>query len=374
MIVVFNSDERFASVFATSVLSLFDNNQEVDEITVYLIEDNITKESKAKFQEIAQTYRRHIITIPMPDLEKLVGVDVVIPSYNRMATCGRLFIPSLLPKDIDKVIYADCDTMFESSIEDLWNIDISKYSVGMTDCAQNPSFRTQLGLSKKGIYYNSGLLLINLKRWREEQAEERFLDFIKSQGGYIPFPDEGVLNAVFDGDILLLPLRYNAMTQIFAFSYKQIFCARGIKHYYSQEEVEEAKRHPVMIHFNSNFYISVRPWVKGCTHPFAKRYLEYRNMTPWKEEPLWENPNTRLQRLYTRFCYAIPKPIAIWTARLITLYITPLKHRYRKFKCIREMRRQFNGGGYVRELTDLLAYFFRLPYAQAACAAEGMVA
>lgn len=376
MIVVYNADERFASVFATSVLSLFENNKETDEITVYLIEDHIREQSKARFQEIAQRYGRSIILLPMPDIVKLVGMDVVIPSYNRMATCGRLFIASLLPCDIDKVIYVDCDTIFEDSIEGLWNTDISEYSVGMTDCAQNASFRTQLGLSKEGIYYNSGLLLVNLKRWRDEQAEKRFLSFIKSQGGYVPFPDEGVLNAVFDGDIFLLPLRYNAMTQIFAFSYKQMLYTRGVKNFYSEEEVEEAKQHPAMVHFTSNFYISIRPWVKGCTHPYAQRYLEYRNMTPWKDEPLWENPNGRIRRLYTSFCHALPKPMALWTARLITMYITPIRHRCRKWECISKMRRKMIGGGwgYARRIAVYSAFSYRFTLAPLSYAAEGTVA
>lgn len=345
MIVVYNADERFASIFATSVLSLFENNKEVDEITVYLIENHIKEASKKKFQEIAKKYGRSIVTLPMPDIEQLVGIDVVIPSYNRLATCGRLFIASLLPNDIDKVIYADCDTIFEDSIEDLWGIDISKYAVGMVDGAQNESFRTQLGLSKEGIYFNSGLLLVNLKRWREEQVERRFLDFIKSQGGYVPLPDEGVLNAVFDGDILLLPLRYNAITQIFAFSYNQMLYVRGIKRFYTPEEVEEARQHPVMVHFTSNFYLSIRPWVKGCSHPYAQKYLKYRNLTPWKDEPLWDDPNSRLGKFYATFCRVLPTPIALWTARIITLYITPAKHRYRKWRCIYNMRHEKIRGG-----------------------------
>ena len=338
MIVVYNSDERFASVFATAVLSLFDSNKDADDITVYLIEDKISDESKAKFQEIANSYGRTIITLPMPDIEKLSGVDVVIPKYNRMATCGRLFIASLLPEDIDKVIYADCDTIFVNSARELWETDISKYAVGMVDCAQNSSFRTQLDLSPDGIYYNSGLLLVNLKWWRDCNAEQQFLEYIQSQGGYVPFPDEGVLNAVFDGNILTLPLRYNAMTRIYPFSHKGLCYARGVKHFYTPEEMEEARKNPVMIHFTSDFYISIRPWVQGCNHPNLQEYLKYRSMTPWKDEPLWENPSSPLKKAYSKFCHLVPKPVAIWTAHIITLYITPPIHRYRKRQCIRKMK------------------------------------
>ena len=238
MIIVYNADERFAEIFATSVVSLFENNQDAEDITVYLIENHISDESKEKFQQLAARYGREIITLPMPDIEKLTGVNVVIPQYNRMATCGRLFIASLLPENIDKVIYVDSDTIFVDSIAKLWDMDITEHAVGMTDCLQNTSFRTQLDLPEKGVYYNSGLLLINLKKWREMNAEKKFLEFLRSQGGYVPFPDEGVLNAVFDGDILLLPLRYNVMTHIFAFTYREMCYVKGISGIQVSDAVE----------------------------------------------------------------------------------------------------------------------------------------
>lgn len=345
MVVVYNSDERFAGVFATSVVSLFENNKDAGEITVYLIENGVSEESKTKFQQIADTYGRTIVTLPMPDIEKLAGVDVVIPGYNRMATCGRLFIASLMPEDIDKVIYVDCDTIFAGSIQELWEMDISGYPVGMADGAQNPTFRTLLGLSAEGTYFNSGLMLVNLKFWRENNVEKAFLDFMSSQGGYVPFPDEGVLNAVFDGRIKTLPLKYNAITQIFAFDYKDLYRARGIKQFYPLEEVENAKEHPVLLHFTNNFYLPIRPWMKGCEHPFAQKYLEYKAMTPWADAPLWDDPRTGIQKLYTKFCHVVPKSIAVESARIISLYITPAMHKYKKNKHMKQIEKT-TGGGY----------------------------
>ena len=345
MIIVYNADERFAEIFATSVVSLFENNQEAESITVYLIENHISNESKEKFQQLAARYGREIITLPMPDIEKLAGVNVVIPQYNRMATCGRLFIASLLPNSVDKVVYVDSDTIFLGSIAKIWDTDISGYAIGMTDCPQNMSFRTQLELPREGVYCNSGLLLINLKKWREIDAEKRFLEFMRSQGGYVPFPDEGVLNAVFDGDILLLPLRYNVMTHVFAFTYKEMCYAKGVKKFYTPEEVDDARNHPVMVHFTSNFYFPVRPWMQGCVHPYAEKYLEYRFMTPWKDKPLWSDERPKINKLYTKFCHAAPKAFALWTAHIISLYLIPLKHRLAKKEALGKMKVAMDNGG-----------------------------
>ncbi len=340
MIVVYNADERFAEVFATSLVSLYENNRDIDELKVYLIEDHISAESKTKLLHLAEGYGRELVMLVMPDLNELAGVNVEIPQYNRMATCGRLFIASLLPQKVEKAIYLDCDTIILKSIKELWDIDISDYAVGMADCCQNSNLRTQLGLEKDGTYYNSGVMLVNLKRWRQMEAERKFLAFIQSQGGYIPFPDEGVLNAVFNGQILRIPLRFNALTMIYAFTYKQFCYAKGVKNFYTAEEVEAARRDPVLIHFVSNFYLPVRPWMQGCEHPYADRYLEYRKLTPWNSQKLWEDTRPMLNKVYTIFCHAVPKAVAVWTAHVLSLYVLPLKHRYKKMAYIRNMSKK----------------------------------
>ena len=171
-------------------------------------------------------------------------------------------------------------------------------------------------------------------------VEKKFLSFIQQCGGYIPFPDEGVLNAVFDGNILTLPLKFNAITQIFAFSYDEMLYVRGLSGFYSPEEVENAKSNPVVVHFTSNFYMPLRPWVKGCTHPYAQKYLAYRALTPWRDAPLWDDPRSSINKAYTQACYALPKPLSMWMSRIITVHITPARHQINMRKALKKMRAQ----------------------------------
>lgn len=327
MIIVYSSDERFVGIFATSVVSLFENNKDVDEVTVYLIENGISEESKAKVQQIAAAYGRTIVMLPMPDLQKLASVEMAIPDYYRIAAYGRLFVASLLPESIDRVIYVDCDTIFLNSIQKLWDMDISGCQVGMVDDTINVAYRVLLGLSKEGTYFNSGILLIDLKAWRKQDAEKAFLRFITSQGGYIPFVDEGVLNAVFDGKIFRLPLRYNVISMVFAFSHDEICRIKELRQFYTREEVDSARRDPVVVHFTHNFYMQPRPWMKNCDHPFAQEYLAYRSMTPWKDEPLWEDNRSTISKAYMAFCHMAPRRFMIWLSRIIAVDITPIIHK-----------------------------------------------
>jgi len=333
MIVVYNSDEKFTSVFAVSVLSLFENNKDADEIIVYLIENGVSEQSKERFQIIANQYGRKIITVPLLDLRKIIAAEnLFIPSKYNLANYGRLFIASQLPDDIDKVIYADCDTMFVDSINELWNMDISDYYVGMADDGFSTAYRKILGIPEDGIYYNSGIMLVNLKKWRESKIEDVYVQYIRDNGGYVPIIDQGVLNATLDGKILHLPLKYNAYSIIYTFSYEEMMIVRKPPHFYGKEEYEQAKKKPVMVHFTNNFYMPLRPWVKGCTHPYVNQYLKYREMTPWGQDPLWDDNRPRIKKIYTVVCHIVPKKLTCWMSRLIHVHYIPYKHSKHKWK------------------------------------------
>ena len=352
MVVVYCSDERFAEIFATSVVSLFANNKDAGEITVYLIENGVSEESKAKFQQIAAAYGRTIITLPMPDIERMAGVDVVIQKRWRVAACGRLFIASLLPESINRVIYADRDTIFLDSIEELWDMDMSGCPVGMVDDTINASYRELMGLSRGGAYFNSGILLIDLKAWRMCDAEKKFLRFIASQNGYILFADESVVNAVFDGKIFRLPLKYNVISMVFAFPHDEICRIKDMKQFYTREEAEAARKDPVVVHFTHNFYLQARPWIENSDHPFKQKYLGYKAMTPWKDAPLWEDNRAAISKAYAGFCHLVPKGFMIWMSKLIAVDLTPRMHKYKRYlktikkTAFKEMTIISNGGGY----------------------------
>lgn len=332
MNIVYCSSNKYSEVFAVSVLSLFESNKEVEDLTVYLIDNGINEVNKERIAQIANFYGRQIEFIPLLSPESLKNVNLSFPTGVDFATYGRLFLVSHLPKDINKAIYLDCDTIIQKPLVELWNTDISGYFVGMVDDGHSSAYRKPLGIPPDGTYYSAGVMLVNLKAWRENNIEKEFVGYIQSQDGYIPICDQGVANAVFDGKILRLPLKYNVYTLIYAFSYDELVNLRSIKnHYYSEEEVRSARDDPVIVHFMYNFYMPIRPWEKGSVHPYTKEYLEHRDRTAWKYSPLWEDGRSKVKKLYTSFCHSIPKPLAVSISKIIHEHFIPVMHRYKKW-------------------------------------------
>ena len=70
MNIVYHASDSFAKVTGTSIVSIFENNKDIDEINVYVIEKNFTEDNKKKMEQLADKYNRRIIFIPMPDINK----------------------------------------------------------------------------------------------------------------------------------------------------------------------------------------------------------------------------------------------------------------------------------------------------------------
>lgn len=111
--------------------------------------------------------------MPIADIEKLTGTSIDIGRWN-ISTFGRLFEASLLPEWVEKVIHVDCDTMIMSSLEPLWNTDMTGKTVaGALECIGD-NYKTEIGLKPEDTYINAGNIMLNLKK-SERTAQKKNL-------------------------------------------------------------------------------------------------------------------------------------------------------------------------------------------------------
>ena len=338
MNIVYSSSDAFSGIFAASVTSLFESNRDVRDMVVYLISEGISEDHQRRVKRIGEKYNREIKIIPMISVEQLAEVHLDVPKGWSVSTYGRLFLSTMLPESIDKVLYLDCDTITVGPIDALWQTDISGYMAAIADDGHSMAYRKMMGLTTPGRCYSTGVSLINLKKWRERQVEKAFIEYICSQRGYTPYFDQGVVNVVCDVEILTLPLKYNVYTAVVAFDYQEFLKLRSLSEFYSEGEYLAAKSKPVIIHYMANFYLPIRPWQKGCVHPYVDAFLRSKALTEWKDESLWEDERSAINKLYTVFCHSIPRGWAIWISSIIHEHIIPLTHKYKKARHIARLR------------------------------------
>ena len=270
-------------------------------------------------------FGRTLTYLSHPDIEKWSKTSINVGRWN-ISTFYRLFLPSMLPSTVNRVLFIDCDTLVMQDLTPIWEMDMKdKWLYGVDDC-RGAAYRTNLGLKPEDNYINNGVLLIDLEAWRKNNVEDMFLEYIRNNQGDITFVDQGVQNGVLSKIKRsgILPPKYNAMTVFFAFNYKNLIKLRRPPIPGNPAEYKEAVEHPVIVHFQSCFRMSIRPWVVGSKHPYTKTYLRYKSKSPWKDEPMKPDDRTIPQKMLSIGTSILPETIMVNCISIIHTKIYPL--------------------------------------------------
>lgn len=334
MNVLYSSSDSYAFLTGISLLSLMENNKTCPEINIFIMDNNISDKNKNKLVAMTQSYGRSISFVPMPDMTELTGHQIDTRRWN-ISTFGRLYMASALPESVHKVLNIDCDTIITDSIEPLWNTDLDgKVFGGMCECI-NDRYRRNVGMKNGDPYLNGGLVFMNCDVVRKEGYEKKFTDYITKYGSSLGYLDQDVLNGVVPTEQkAILPMRFNVISIYFYANYKQVLKIRRSKDFYSEKEFNDAVKSPGIVHFTTCFLDGLRPWIDGNKHPYRKEYLRYKSMSPWADEPMWDDKRTSFERLKTAFVKKAPRGVVCEVASILHGIVVPKKNMKKMKKAL----------------------------------------
>lgn len=219
-------------------------------------------------------------------------------------TYYRLLIGDALPPEVERVIYLDCDLVLRCDLAQLWKTSLGNAIVGaVLDCsfAQNHI----LGLPDDALYFNAGVLLIDLVRWRREMIGEAAINFAAAYPQRLSYNDQCALNWVLRGRWALLAPAWNVQTQQFGrFVDGRLEYLRPLPSIAATAQI---------VHFNE----PGRPWLYMDNHPFKSDYLSYKARTPWRHErPADYYPHNIVIKLL-RTHAPILLPVYLWLRRYV---------------------------------------------------------
>jgi lipopolysaccharide biosynthesis glycosyltransferase len=201
--------------------------------------------------------------------ERVAGLPVV--DEFTVAMWYRIFLPELAP-DADRVLYLDADTLAVDDLSPLAEIDLGGYYLGAVTNVLMPHHLHRpesLGLAGPEVYFNSGVLLMNLEEMRRGECT-RALHEYASGHPELEWPDQDALNVVLGSRRLALHPRWNAMNSL------RFDCARDV---FAPDELDEARRQPAIRHFEGPG--DNKPWHRGCRRAERALYDRHRRETPW---------------------------------------------------------------------------------------------
>lgn len=280
-------DNHLVVMLAALLKSIEMNHVGSELITIYIVHDKISKKNMAKVQKTVSSTK---IALEWRSLESVVPIGVKLPlDRTSFPVCAyaRLCVPYFLSSDIKKVIYLDVDMLVLNDIKVLWSVDIGDHTLAaVVDRAEVVSSPwggiknyEALGLDPDTKYFNSGLMVINLEKWRANKFTESVINVINANLRHVTFADQYGLNIVFAKQWFILDKRWNS---------------------YAQTEVSD----PFIIHFTG-----IKPIYKGYNFSldYQDKFNKYLALTPWANF----KPKSRYSRLFKKLWNVATKKFTV---------------------------------------------------------------
>ncbi len=220
MNIVFNCDENYSPYLAVTIFSILEKNRDI-KINFYILDLNIREESKKSLTNFVESRKCKInfIQVNKKEFNKLNTTIQYLPDI----AFARLFLHKYLPNDLEKVLYLDCDIIINQNIKELYETDLKENTLGVIidPFIENIQYKKTINFKKDKLYFNSGVLLINFKKWQQKNFTDFFLFFTKKfpNSQYL---DQDILNVLFQNEVQFLDMRYNFQSYSKAFFRKKI--------------------------------------------------------------------------------------------------------------------------------------------------------
>lgn len=326
MNVMYLCDDAYVHIAAVSLISLLENNKEADDIHIFIVGEEISEDNKKRLYKTVDLYGRDLIILEKPDIKKLAGCKVE-KHWWIQNVFSRIFLGDVFKNypNMKKLLYIDCDTLIVGNISDLWETDLGDYVAAGVLEAMGSFHKKAIGLRRQDPYFNAGMFLVDVSKWRNENYDKKAADFIQKVNGKMEYADESVLNAIAATNMKVVSPKYNLTSLSFYFSPEEVLTYRKPHFHYSEGEMKEALEDARIIHFTSSF-MDVRPWVKGSIHPYARQWEQLKNNSMWSDLPIGKDNRSVKKRMAAKLVMLLPVKVRLSVTGFLHAYIKPLKY------------------------------------------------
>ena len=278
IVVVVACDRTYAPPMTVMLKSLLANAAGSRRFIVYVLTDRLGPAVRATILGSLRDRRAELrfVELDLRPLERLK-----LSHHASPAVYFRLLLPRAVPETVDRLIYLDSDLIVNADLQALWETDLhGKTLLAVQEQCLNsqtvsakgglPNY-LELGLPPDAKYFNSGVLLIDLKKWRDTDVSGRALAYLRAYREKVLWWDQDALNAVLAGDWGELDPRWNLLTQTFT---NPRWDDGPVK---DRPTYETLIRRPFIVHFNT----PKKPWDRGNKHPRRELFFHYLSLTRW---------------------------------------------------------------------------------------------
>lgn len=280
--VAYGIDNNYARCMAASIASFCINNPN-RQFTFHVMADGLSLDTKNKIEQLAKEYE---INIYIYEINTSFLLTLPTQIHLPMATYFRFILPLVL-KDIELLYYVDADIICLKNADELFKINLDDNIIGaVSDLSWMNRKRNKALNLINHIYFNAGMLIINIKKWNMFNIFEKVIQVLKSEPKKFRYLDQDALNLVLTKHIKYIDFKFNCI---------------------DTNNID--KKDIILLHFAAH----PKPWniafpiSKVCNSFNKNLYLYYENQTPWKNTELEMPKNYKEMKYYAESLWKINK-------------------------------------------------------------------
>lgn len=264
MIIVCATDSNFAELAGVMLRSIAVNG-DVPEAEIVICGDGLTAREKDWLLQSASGLKVRFVDVSEEYRARIAKFSTT--RHETPSTFTRLLLPVLLPEVEGRILYLDVDIIVNASLRPLFDMPLNGRPVAGVMDAMDEDFiaskNRQFGRDEAAAYVNSGVLVIDLGRWRDLEISDRCFEVLAWAPG-LTLADQDALNAVAGNDMIILERDWNFYAIDPRWFNRDRYAAAHIIHFISWR----------------------KPNLIECDHPARDLFLAHRAETPWRNEPL----------------------------------------------------------------------------------------
>lgn len=252
-------DDTYVQHLGVALASMLQHLRPNMKIQIHVIENGLSRDNRNLLKRIVNRYNAEL---HYWKAKGQIPADLYISRHISEASYYKLLIPDLL-RDIasDRVLYLDCDIVVLGDVSELWNTNMRGRALAAVRDWGGDVRCDELQIPDPSLYFNAGMLLLDLKKWRKRNLSSQILSFAVRNPDHLYFHDQDAMNAILHREWLPLDAKWNFQTNMLTHRrFKKI-------------------SNPVIVHFTG----SSKPWHYDNDHPYKLKYYEYIKETGWHD-------------------------------------------------------------------------------------------
>ncbi len=250
--ILMSVNKKFLEHVEELIFSLLHYSSRPLNIYLMYIKDELKEEDLENIKIFVNNIGNGKIIPILFDAKNLEGMPITDNEgdFFGMEAYSRLFCAYTVPEEVEKILYLDADMICTGDIAELYDLELDEKTwIACEDGGIQEKDLIRLNLPLDYKYINSGMLLIDIKKIRENYAEKDMVKMIRENQEVLVYPDQDFINKMFRKDIKIVDNKYNLI-------------AKGTRY-------KDLKSKPLIIHYAG----STKPWHDDVSR-FEIEYIE----------------------------------------------------------------------------------------------------